>query len=85
VRGRRERGLIGQIGARCRIGFTTLLPELLQKQSIVVLLLDGALVYWSLARDEHGGHEGLRGLGRQSVIPYIHGRTELYYAQVCLA
>jgi hypothetical protein len=37
-----------------------------------------ALVSWMLAMDECGGHEDLRGLGRRSVIPYIHGRTELY-------
>jgi hypothetical protein len=28
--------------------------------------------------DERGGHEDLRGSGRQSVIPYVHERTELY-------
>jgi hypothetical protein len=44
----------------------------------VVLLLEGPLVSWSLAMDERGGHEDLRGSGRQSVIPYVHGRTELY-------
>jgi hypothetical protein len=44
----------------------------------VVLLLEGALVSWSLAMDEHGGHEDLRGLGRRSVKPYVHRRTELY-------
>jgi hypothetical protein len=43
----------------------------------VVLLLGGggALVSWSLALDERGGHEDLRGSGRRSVIPYVHGRT----------
>jgi hypothetical protein len=44
----------------------------------VVLLLEGALVSWSLAMDERGGHKDLHGLSRQSVIPYVHGRTELY-------
>jgi hypothetical protein len=44
----------------------------------VVLLLEGDLVSWSLTMDERGGHEDLRGLGRQSVISYVHGRTELY-------
>jgi hypothetical protein len=43
----------------------------------VVLLLEGVLVSWSLAMDEHGGHEDLRGLGRRSVIPYVHGRTRI--------
>jgi hypothetical protein len=44
----------------------------------VVLLLEGVLVSWSLAIDEHGGHKDLRGSGRRSVIPYVYGRTELY-------
>jgi hypothetical protein len=30
-------------------------------------------------------HDDLRGSGRLSVIPYIHGRTEVYCAQACLA
>jgi hypothetical protein len=51
---------------------------LLQDQSAVVLLLEGTLVSWSLAMDEHSEHEELRGSGRRSVIPYVHGRTELY-------
>jgi hypothetical protein len=62
----------------CRSGFATLPPEPLQGQRAVVLLLEGALVSWSLAMDERGGHEDLRGSGRRSVIPYVHGRTELY-------
>jgi hypothetical protein len=28
--------------------------------------------------DERGGHKDLRGSAHRSVIPYIHGRTELY-------
>jgi hypothetical protein len=36
------------------------------------------LASWLLAMDEHSGLEDLRGLGRRSVIPYIHRRTELY-------
>jgi hypothetical protein len=51
---------------------------LLQEQPDVVLLLEGDLVSWSLAIDERGGHEDLYGSGRQSVIPYVHERTELY-------
>jgi hypothetical protein len=51
----------------------------------VVLLLEGALVSWSLALGEREGHEDLRGLGRLSVIPYVHRRTELYCAQACFA
>jgi hypothetical protein len=44
----------------------------------MVLLLEGVLVSWSLAMDERGGHEDLHGSGRWSVIPYVHGKTELY-------
>jgi hypothetical protein len=44
----------------------------------VVLLLEGVLVSWLLAMREYGGHEDLRGSGRRSVIPYVHGRKELY-------
>jgi hypothetical protein len=44
----------------------------------MVLLLEGVVVPWSLAMNECGGHEGLRGSGYQTVIPYVHGRTELY-------
>jgi hypothetical protein len=51
----------------------------------MVLLLEGALVSWSLAMDECGEHDDLSGSGRLSVIPYVHGRTELYCAQACLA
>jgi hypothetical protein len=48
----------------------------------VVLLLEGALVSWSLAMDEHGEHEDLHASGRRSVIPYVHRRTELYYSSM---
>jgi hypothetical protein len=44
----------------------------------MILLLQGALVSWSLAIDEHSGHEDLRGSGYRSVISYVHGRMELY-------
>jgi hypothetical protein len=51
----------------------------------VILLLERALVSWSLAIDEHGGHEDLRSSGRRSVIPYVHGRTGLYCSSLpCL-
>jgi hypothetical protein len=56
-----------------------------QEQLVVVLLLEEALISWSLAMDEHGGHEDLSDSDRLSVIPYVHGRTELYCAQACLA
>jgi hypothetical protein len=63
----------------------TLPPVPLQKQPVVVLLLDGALVSWSLAMDERGGHEDLCGSGRRSIIPYVHGRTKLYCSSLpCL-
>ncbi len=45
-----------------------LLPVPLQEQPAVVLLLERVLVSWSLAMDERGGHEDLRGSGRRSVI-----------------
>jgi hypothetical protein len=41
-------------------GFMTLLPVLLQEQPDVVLLIERALISWSLAR---GGHEDLRDSG----------------------
>jgi hypothetical protein len=62
----------------CRSGFATFPPELLQEQPVVVLLLEGDFVSWSLAMDEHNGLEDLRGSGRRSVIPYVRGRIELY-------
>jgi hypothetical protein len=46
----------------------------------VVLLLEGALVSWSLAMDERSGHDDLCGSGHRSIIPYIHERMELYYS-----
>jgi hypothetical protein len=71
---------------KCRSGFVTLPPVLLQEQVAVVLLLEGVLVFWSLAMDERGGHEDLHGSGRRSIIPYVHGRTELYYSSLpCLS
>jgi hypothetical protein len=60
-------------------------PVALQEQSAVILLLEGVLVSWSLDMDERGGHDDLCGLDHLSVIPYVHGRTELYCAQACLA
>jgi hypothetical protein len=44
----------------------------------VVLLLEGLRSHEVLAMSEYGGHEDLRGLGRRCVIPYVHGRIELY-------
>jgi hypothetical protein len=53
-------------------------PELLQEQPAVVLLWGRFIASWLLAIDKHSGLEDLRGSDRQSVIPYVHGRTELY-------
>jgi hypothetical protein len=51
----------------------------------VVLLLEGALVSWSLAMDECAGHEDLRGSGRRTIIPYVHERMKLYCSSLpCL-
>jgi hypothetical protein len=69
----------------CRSGFATLPSVLLPEQPVVVLLLERDLVSWSSAIDEHGGQEDLRGLGRRSIIPYVHGIMELYYSSLaCL-
>jgi hypothetical protein len=52
----------------------------------VVLLLERALFSWSLVMDERSGHQDLRGSSRRSVIPYVHGRTELYCSSLpCLS
>jgi hypothetical protein len=50
----------------------------------VILLWGRPLASWLLALGERGGHDDLHGLGRLSVIPYIHERTELYCAQAWL-
>jgi hypothetical protein len=50
----------------------------------MVLLLERALVSWSLGIDEHGEQEDLYGLGSRSVIPYIHGRMVLYCSNLAL-
>jgi hypothetical protein len=55
-----------------------------QEQPDVVLLWGRPLASWLLALGERGGYGDLRGLGRLSIIPYVHGRTELYCAQTCL-
>jgi hypothetical protein len=51
----------------------------------VILLLEMTLTSWSLAIDERGRYEDLRGLSHQSVIPYVYGRIELYCSSLpCL-
>jgi hypothetical protein len=70
----------------CRSGFTTLSPVPLHEQPAVVLLLEEVVVSWSLAMDERGRHEDLCGSGHQSIIPYVHRRTELYCSSLpCLS
>jgi hypothetical protein len=59
--------------AKCRSGFTTLPLVPLQEQPVVVLLLEGHRSLGELAIWEYGGHQDLRGSGRRSVIPYVHG------------
>jgi hypothetical protein len=69
---------------KCRSGFTTLPPALLQEQLAVVLCLEMALVSWLLARDGHSEHSDLRGSGRWSVTPCVHERRELYCSSLGL-
>jgi hypothetical protein len=59
---------------------------LLQEQFVVVLLLEGDLISWSLVIDECSGHKDLRDSDRWSVISYVHGRIELYCSSLpCLS
>jgi hypothetical protein len=51
----------------------------------VVLLWGRSLTSQLLALDERGGHDDLRGSDCLNIIPNVHGRTELYCAQACLA
>jgi hypothetical protein len=53
--------------------YDTFIGTVSQEQLAVVLLLEGALISWLLAMREYGEHEDLRGSGRRSVIPYVHG------------
>jgi hypothetical protein len=69
---------------KCRSGFTTLPPVLLQEQPVVVLLLERDLVSWLSVIYEHGEHEDLRDLGCRNVIPYVHGRMGLYCPSLAL-
>jgi hypothetical protein len=62
----------------------TLALVLLQEQPTVILLLERALISWSLAIDERGGHKDLCGSSHQSIIPYVHGRMKLYYSSLAL-
>jgi hypothetical protein len=49
-----------------------------RSSTAVVLLLEGLRSHEELAIRGYGKHEDLRGLGRRSVIPYVHGGMELY-------
>jgi hypothetical protein len=51
----------------------------------VVLLWGRPLASWLLALGERGGHDDLCGLDCLSIISYVHGRTELYFAEAYLA
>jgi hypothetical protein len=66
---------------RYRSDFTTLSSMMLQEQPAVVFLLKRALVSWSLGMDKH---EDLCGSRHRSVIPYVHGRMELYCSSLTL-
>jgi hypothetical protein len=48
----------------------------------VVFLWGMLLSSWSLALDEHSGYKDLRDSDHRSVIPYVHGRTELYCSRL---
>jgi hypothetical protein len=50
----------------------------------VVLLLGRTLDSRSLAMDELGGHEDLRGSDHWSVMPYVHERMMLYCSSLAL-
>jgi hypothetical protein len=47
-------------------------------------LLERALISWLLSIDERGGHKDLRGSDCRSIIPYVHGRTELYFSSLSI-
>jgi hypothetical protein len=50
----------------------------------VILLLERALVSWSLVMDERDGHQYLHGLSHRSITLCVHGRTELYFSRLAL-
>jgi hypothetical protein len=70
---------------RCQSDFVTVPPKPLQEPPAVVLLWGRPLGSWLLALDERDGHDDLCGSGCLIVIPYVHRRTELYWAQAYLA
>jgi hypothetical protein len=59
--------------AKCQSGFTTLSPVPLLEQYRCVSFVGGSQIAVELVIREYGGHEDLRGSGRRSVIPYVHG------------
>jgi hypothetical protein len=48
----------------------------------MVFLWGRLLSSWSLAPDEHSGYKDLRDSAYRSVIPYVNGKTELYYSSL---
>jgi hypothetical protein len=51
----------------------------------VVLLWGMDLASWSLAMNERGEHQDLRGSGRRNIIPYAQERTGFYCSSLpCL-
>jgi hypothetical protein len=50
----------------------------------VVLLLVRGLISWPSAIDERSEYKDLHGLGRRSVISYVHRRMELYCPSLAL-
>jgi hypothetical protein len=59
--------------AKCRSGFKTLPSVPLLEQYRCGSFVGGAQIAVELANREYGGHQDLRGSGRRSVIPYVHG------------
>jgi hypothetical protein len=56
-----------------RSGFMTLPSVPLLEQYCCGSFVGGAQIAVELANREYGGHQDLRGSGRWSVIPYVHG------------
>jgi hypothetical protein len=44
-----------------------------EQPAVVLLFWSGLRSHKVLVMREYGGHEDLRGSGRRSVIPYVHG------------
>jgi hypothetical protein len=57
---------------------------LLYEQPVVIVLLEKALISWSLTMDERGGHQDLCDSSHKSVASYVHKRMELYCSRLVL-